>query len=44
MEPEELFSPPFTDFHDQGVAGVLPDDAELVVKVTGQINANAEVA
>ena len=44
MEPKELFEPPFTDMHDQGVIGVLPDAAQKVVDVIEKINANADVA
>lgn len=44
IEPKELFEPPFTDLHDQGVVGVLPDDAKRVVAVIETINSNAVVA
>lgn len=44
MEPKQLFEPPFTDMHDQGVVGVLGDDAGRVVAVIEGINGNAEVA
>ena len=44
MEPEELFDPPFTDMHDQGVIGILPQDARRVVDVIKMIKANADVA
>ncbi|QDU98579.1 DEAD/DEAH box helicase family protein [Lignipirellula cremea] len=41
MESKELFAPPFTDMHDQGIAGVLHEDAAKVVEVIERINANA---
>ena len=41
MEPRQLFEPPFTDFHDHGVTGVLGDHAEKVINVIKQINRNA---
>ena len=31
MDPAELFGPPFTDMHDQGVVGVFRDEAPVVV-------------
>jgi len=39
-----LFEPPFTDFHDLGVAGVLEDDAEKIIGVIEQINSNLGIA
>jgi len=44
MEPQALFEPPFTDQSEQGVVGVLPAQAEAIVKVIERINANALVA
>jgi len=44
MEPPDLFQPPFTDRHNQGVLGVLPDHAQLIVQVIRSINKNALVA
>jgi len=44
MEPNELFDPPFTDMHAQGVIGILRDDAQRVVDVLEGINRNAVVA
>jgi type I restriction enzyme R subunit len=41
MDPAMLFEPPFTDFHAEGVIGVLGDDAEKVVGVLKRINLNA---
>jgi len=42
MEPGMLFEVPFTDFHDNGVAGVFnPDEAENIVKIIHEINGNA---
>ena len=38
MDPKQLFEPPFTAFHDQGVAGMLGDDAERLIGVVHQIN------
>ena len=44
METSALFEPPFTDAHDQGIVGVLPEDAPRIVKVIERVNANADVA
>jgi len=42
MEPGVLFEVPFTDFHNNGVAGVFnPDDATNIVKIIHMINDNA---
>jgi len=41
MDPKRLFEPPFTDFHDQGVGGILGDKAEKIIGVIQQINSNA---
>ena len=42
MEPGVLFEIPFTDFHDNGVAGVFnPDEAENIVNIIHKINDNA---
>lgn len=43
MDPAELFGPPFTDLHDQGVVGVFREDASAVVGVIEKINNNAMV-
>ena len=32
MDPNVLFGPPFTDFHDKGVVRVLPQDAQSIVR------------
>jgi type I site-specific restriction endonuclease len=44
MDPHALFEPPFTDLSDQGVMGVLPDQADKIVQVIQRINANVLVA
>ncbi len=44
MDPHALFEPPFTDQNEQGVIGVLPEQAAKIVQVIRQINANALVA
>jgi type I restriction enzyme R subunit len=44
MDPHALFEPPFTELSEQGVVGVLPEQAEKLVQVIQQINANALVA
>jgi type I restriction enzyme R subunit len=44
MDPNLLFGPPFTDFHDNGVVGVLPQDAQAIVRTIQTINNNALVA
>lgn len=41
MDPKALFEPPFTDFHDQGISGVLPHLAPQIVQVIRAINGNA---
>lgn len=40
MEPKRLFEPPFTDLDDQGVAGMMGDDAETIIEAIQEINAN----
>ena len=44
MELSMLFEPPFSDMHDEGVIGVLPEYAEAIVATIEQINANAVAA
>ncbi len=44
MDPGDLFKPPFTDMHDQGLMGVMPQVAQAVVQTIRQINENALVA
>ena len=44
MDPADLFEPPFTDRHDQGVMGVLPQYAEAIVATIERVNANAVAA
>lgn len=44
MDPADLFKPPFTDMHDQGLIGVLPQIAQAVVQAIRQINENALAA
>ena len=41
MNPQALFEPPFTDYHDQGPAGVLPQLATETVAVIRRVNQNA---
>ena len=41
MDPAELFGPPFTDLHDQGVVGVFRDEAAAIVGAIERINGNA---
>ena len=43
-EPSSLFEPPFSDMHDEGVIGILPEYAEAIVATIEQINANAVAA
>jgi type I restriction enzyme R subunit len=38
LNPELLFQPPFTDYHDQGVAGVWGDEAAKLVGAIQKIN------
>lgn len=44
MEPDELFRPPFTDAHSNGVAGVFPETAAEIVAIIRAVNGNAMVA
>jgi type I restriction enzyme, R subunit len=44
MNPESLFEQPFTDFHLQGVAGVFPNDSEVILAVVDSVNKRAEAA
>ena len=44
MNPKALFEPPFTDFHDQGILGVLPQVAREILDRIKAINENALVA
>ena len=44
MEPEVLFDTPFSNYHVQGVVGVLGDRAKEVIDIIEHINTNAEVA
>ncbi|MGI9303961.1 MAG: type I restriction-modification enzyme R subunit C-terminal domain-containing protein [Gammaproteobacteria bacterium] len=44
MDPKALFDTPFTDFHHEGVSGVMADRAPEVVEIIREINSNAEAA
>ena len=44
MDPADLFKPPFTDMHDKGLIGVLPQLSQAVVQAIRQINENALAA
>lgn len=44
MDPADLFKPPFTDMHDQGLIGILPQLAQGIVQTIRRINENALVA
>ena len=44
MDPKRLFEPPFTDLHHEGVLGVFPDGAEMVVEIIRGVDENAEVS
>lgn len=44
MDPSDLFQPPFTDQHDQGILGVLPQHAQLIVQAIDRVNKSALVA
>ena len=37
MDPTLLFRPPFTDFHDNGIVGVLPQDAQAIVRTSRRL-------
>lgn len=42
IQPEQLYEPPFTALHHQGLDGAFADaDADLIVEIIGQINACA---
>jgi len=44
MDLEALYEPPFTDMHYEGIDGILPDQADNVVSIIQQVNANARAA
>jgi hypothetical protein len=44
LDPRRLFGPPFTDLHDNGGVGVLPQDAQAIVRTIQTINNNVLVA
>jgi type I restriction enzyme, R subunit len=44
IDPKALFSPPFTDMHDQGIAGILPQYAKEIVEIITKVNQNAYAA
>jgi type I restriction enzyme R subunit len=41
MDPEQLYEPPFTDEHYEGVDGVFPNEAANIVSIIREINQNA---
>src|SRR5699024_1713231 len=41
MDPEQLYEPPFTDEHYEGVDGVFPNEAANIVSIIREINENA---
>ena len=41
MEPKQLFEPPFTESHHEGVSGVMGDSAAAIIKAVRRINQNA---
>ncbi len=41
---EALYEPPFTDFHFEGLDGVLPDHADRVISIIKRVNENARAA
>lgn len=43
LDPELLFSPPFTNTHHEGVSGVFPRRADKVIGIVQQVNLNAVV-
>lgn len=44
MEPKRLFEPLVTDMHDQGIVGMLGEEAGRVVAVIAGINGSEAVA
>ena len=44
MPMEALYEPPFTDFHFEGLDGVLPDHADRVISIIKRVNENARAA
>lgn len=40
IKPAQLFDPPFTDIHAEGVAGVMGEAAEIFIGAVRQINEN----
>ena len=41
MDPEQLYEPPFTDEHFEGIDGVFPNEASNIVSIIREINGNA---
>ncbi|MGL5785383.1 MAG: type I restriction-modification enzyme R subunit C-terminal domain-containing protein [Bacteroidales bacterium] len=42
VDPEMLYSPPFTQLHFEGVSGVFNEaEAERIIKIIAEINHNA---
>ena len=45
MNPNDLFEPPFTNYHDQGLSGIMGDDmAKQVVSLVRGVEERADVA
>jgi type I restriction enzyme R subunit len=45
MNPKELYEPPFTNYHDMGLSGVMGDDlAKKVVGLVRSVEDSADVA
>ena len=45
MNPKELYEPPFTNYHDMGLSGVMSDDlAKKVVGIVRSVEDSAEAA
>ncbi len=44
IDPNLLIDTPFTDLHHEGIHGVLPHDAQAILRTIETINHNALVA
>lgn len=43
IEPEMLYEPPFTKFHEQGVSGVFPGNDAKIINIIREVNQRAMV-
>jgi type I restriction enzyme R subunit len=43
IEPEMLYEPPFTKFHEQGVSSVFPENDTKIINIIRETNQRAMV-